>query len=449
MSDAQARITEALARLRRQRALMVLDHPFFGLLSLQLKTIEDVHGKRTQKIATDGRAIFYHAPYIDSLDDMRLQGIIAKTVMHPAMMHHVRRGFRDEALWNRAATNAIVGPLLRAGFMMPADIEYEPRFDGQSAERIYATLKEEQPPEPEEPEGEEADDAEAAEAESEDGQGEDTDDEGDQPGGDGGEGGSEGEGSGEGQGEGRGQGGGGDGGGSGTDSESQVKDMAGAVLDAPDPVDDTAKWEMATIQCARAAQMQGDLPAEFARLLGEAQRPRFDTRALLMRFAQEQCKSDYSWKRPNVKYIRQDLYLPEVNEPAMGGIALIIDSSGSISDDQAKRFLGICQTVVDQVRPRFVRVLVSDARVHADHRFEREEDITGVQVIGGGGTDFRPAFNLLADDSDEAPACIMYLTDGYGTYPNEHDCVAPVLWCMTTDKIAPHGETVRLEEDAA
>jgi hypothetical protein len=41
-----------------------------------------------------------------------------------------------------------------------------------------------------------------------------------------------------------------------------------------------------------------------------------------------------------------------------------------------------------------------------------------IEPIGGGGTDFRPALAVLAD-ADEPPACIAYLTDLEGRFPDE------------------------------
>ena len=42
------------------------------------------------------------------------------------------------------------------------------------------------------------------------------------------------------------------------------------------------------------------------------------------------------------------------------------------------------------------------------------------------------------------PACLVYLTDLQGTFPDKPPDY-PVLWVTTTDQEAPWGETVRLE----
>lgn len=218
------------------------------------------------------------------------------------------------------------------------------------------------------------------------------------------------------------------------------------MLDAQDPAQDASEWQIAVKQAANAAQMMGNMPADMKRLVQEANRPRFDFRSLLMRFAQDQCKSDYSFKRPNTRYVPQGVYLPAAMDVQMGEMVFGIDSSGSITDKILAHFLRIAQDVVDQVNPRRVRILVCDARVHREHIFERGEPLEGIELVGGGGTDFRPVFKAVEEsEDDERPACIMYLTDGYGAFPEHVD--VPTLWCMTSEVEAPVGETIRLEVD--
>ena len=59
---------------------------------------------------------------------------------------------------------------------------------------------------------------------------------------------------------------------------------------------------------------------------------------------------------------------------------------------------------------------------------------------GGGGTNFIPALKAA---EDYQPNCIVYLTDGDGTYPR--DCQYPVLWALTKSHAVPFGEKTLLE----
>jgi len=61
---------------------------------------------------------------------------------------------------------------------------------------------------------------------------------------------------------------------------------------------------------------------------------------------------------------------------------------------------------------------------------------------GGGGTDFRPAFEWV-ERNDLQPACLIYLTDlCCHSYPEQPHY--PVLWVTDSRRIAPFGETIRI-----
>jgi predicted metal-dependent peptidase len=63
---------------------------------------------------------------------------------------------------------------------------------------------------------------------------------------------------------------------------------------------------------------------------------------------------------------------------------------------------------------------------------------------GFGGTDFRPAFEHV-DREQLNPACLIYLTDADGIYPDEPP-MYPTLWAITIpNRQAPLGETVRVD----
>lgn len=388
-------MSNALQRISKQRTMLILDHPFFGSLSLRLKIVKD-DGSHTKDMATDGKHLFYSEQYVDGLEDDELLGMLAHLVMHPAMQHHTRRGNREDKKWQKACDLAINTPLMDAGFKLPMNLPVDPRHSGKTAESIYTVLQEEE----------------------------------NKDGGGGGGGGNCNNPNG-------GQQPQGDGGGDGN--------APGQVLDAEDPSQEQADWQMAVKQAAKAAQMMGNMPGDLKRLVEEANRPRYDWRALVMRFAQELSKADYSYKRPNRRYIPQGIYLPEIHDTSMGEMVLILDSSGSITDEIMSKFVGAVEGVAEQVKPRRIRVIVCDAKVRAVHEFERDEPIEGVELIGGGGTDFCPPFEML-EQEDERPACVMYLTDGYGSFPDQ-PFESPTLWVMTSEIEAPWGETVRLELD--
>lgn len=201
-------------------------------------------------------------------------------------------------------------------------------------------------------------------------------------------------------------------------------------------------WKVAVVQAANAAKARGKLPGALKRYVDEITTSKTDWRARLRQFAVEETKNDYSFQRLNRRYISQGFFLPGLHSEAMGTMVIVTDDSGSIDDDVLKVFAGEIESIRDAVRPQRTLVISCDAEInHIDDL--GEYDPLEVKCHGGGGTDFRPPFKYL-EEQDITPACLVYLTDLYGPAPKEAPAY-PVMWCCTTDQIAPWGETLKIE----
>ena len=66
------------------------------------------------------------------------------------------------------------------------------------------------------------------------------------------------------------------------------------------------------------------------------------------------------------------------------------------------------------------------------------------KLLGGGGTDFRPVFDLIKL-GNETPEILLYLTDGYGTAPQNNPNF-PVIWGVIEGGIkpAPWGKEIEI-----
>jgi predicted metal-dependent peptidase len=145
---------------------------------------------------------------------------------------------------------------------------------------------------------------------------------------------------------------------------------------------------------------------------------------------------ELSWTRPNRRYLSQGIVMPSLHEESFGKIGVIVDSSGSVAHKIAE-FLGHINGIIEDIKPSEVVMLVGGDKV--DHRFEYSQEdfpIPSHQVWYGGGTDFRP---LLAAMEEEAPECVIYLTDMEGSFP-EIPPNYPILWAsIYKDSVAPFG----------
>lgn len=201
------------------------------------------------------------------------------------------------------------------------------------------------------------------------------------------------------------------------------------------------EWQIATIQTAIEARRAGSVPAGLERFLDELVTPKVPWKDALNRFLTQTTRDDYSWAKPNRKFVSRGMYLPAMHSEGAGHIAAVIDTSGSITQKVFTAFISELTGIMAQVRPDKLTVVSADAVVNHVDVFSRGEPIE-VSMHGGGGTDFRPAIDYFADDP---PAALVYLTDLYG--PTGDAPNFPVLWCCTTDQKAGWGETIELEVD--
>lgn len=213
-------------------------------------------------------------------------------------------------------------------------------------------------------------------------------------------------------------------------SESQTKE-------------EEAKWKIAVAEAALAAKERGLLPAELQRLVDQIMTPVLPWKQILRRFMTEKTNDDFSWKRPNRRLISSGLYLPSRISEGTGEIVVVIDTSGSIGAKELNEFGSEIASIVAEVRPRKTHVIYCDAAVaHVD--VFSPDDVLEFAAHGGGGTDFRPPFSYVDKENIE-PKCLIYLTDGYGSFP-ERPPEYPTLWAINNHEvIPPFGEHFILE----
>ncbi|MBB4092427.1 hypothetical protein HGG72_08305 [Ochrobactrum pecoris] len=352
--------------LAAQTALL-WDHPFFGVLMLQLKKVQVDDPKKVDTMATDGRHLFYHPPFVDELKKDELVFVLAHEVMHNALEHHIRRQSRKPGRWNDACDYAINGELVECKVgKMPERGLLEARFTGLSAEEIYRILDDE----------------------------------------------NNGDDSAEGQGD--------TGGCGGTmDGCAQHDEAAKAELRA----------EMQTqirqaAMTAKAAQA-GKLPAGVQRIIDELLMPKVDWRAVLRRFIDESSTRDFSWAKPNRRLLPLGLVTPGTIADGVSHIVIAVDTSGSIDDEILRDFAAEINGAFGEGAVDRLTVIYADATVNHVEEFETGDELV-LHPKGGGGTAFSDTFRLINAEYPDAKATI-YLSDLYvGDFGDEPP--HPVLW---------------------
>lgn len=198
-------------------------------------------------------------------------------------------------------------------------------------------------------------------------------------------------------------------------------------------------------QAAEAAKTRGKLPAHIEAMIKEWDEAKIDWKARLWKSCDTHGNAweDVSWERPNRRYIQQGMYLPTPVEFGPGPVVTCFDASGSVSKEEFTACVGEVDGIMQDTKPEYVRIMQCDTEICSDITLDPsfEEFPKDYKRERCGGTSFHPPFKRLAKEG-VTPQYMIYLTDGHADFPPEPDY--PVIWVITTDVVAPYGETIHL-----
>jgi predicted metal-dependent peptidase len=372
----------ALTQMIRARTALYIEHPMWGILALRLLLVED---ETVKTLAVDHEHLYYNPDYIlNELTPPQRKTAVAHEVSHIALGHLDRCGGRNPKKWNAAGDYRINADLKADGFELHQNWLFNATYANpdMSADHIYNLL----PDDPNDPDN----------------------------------------------GDGRPEGGWG--------AQDEMKH--GAPLTADQAAEIALDWKLAVSNAARIAESMGKLPGSMKRVVEELKGNKVDWTQQLRNFATEANENDFSWNKPQRRMLPYGHFLPSLYQESMGLLVNILDTSGSIDEYILNLFGTEIVAMWAAMTPERLINIYADAAVnHVDEydAYTKPE----FHAHGGGGTDFRPAFEYIEKNGLQ-PDCFIYLTDGYGTFPLKPPSY-PVLWVMTTDVVAPFGTTIRID----
>ena len=169
-------------------------------------------------------------------------------------------------------------------------------------------------------------------------------------------------------------------------------------------------------------RQRGDVPAGWNRWADEVLEPTVNWRRLLSAavrrgMADVAGRVDFTYRKPSRRASSvPDVVLPSLRQP-LPQVALVIDTSGSMSDGMLAQCLGEVSGVLRSlgVGRRSLRVVCCDAQAHEAQRVMKVSD---VELLGGGGTDMGVGLARAAELRPR-PDLVVVLTDGYTPWPEQ------------------------------
>lgn len=409
---------DAERRLKKVTISIMRDEEF-ALLASVMMVGDVIVTDDVPTACTDGRNEYYGTAFIDKLTDKELAFVRCHEVGHKMFRHlstYHRLHAIDAAVCNQAMDHVlnlyllsldptgrvIVMPKYKDGPEKGKPLGLaDPQFKGMDTKQVFDILRKKQ---------QEQDDGEP------------------------------GEGQGQGQGQGQPQG--------GMDSH----DWEGAKQLTEDEQKELEKEIDEAVRHGLIAQkVRGKGAGGLPRDLEDLMTPKIDWREALRDFVKSTCKgnSDSTWRRPNKRYLAQDIYMPSLISEQVERIVVGIDTSGSISGAELTRFLTEVQSIAEEVSPKCVDLLYWDSAVAAHEEYQDgavSMIVHSTKPKGGGGTSPGCVSEYLKTKHITADVIVMF-TDGHVGSDWGNDWAAPLMWVVHNNKraMASHGITVHIE----
>lgn len=333
---------------------------------------------------TNGRRIQYNPQFFMSLAEAERVFLLLHETLHVALMHVTRLGDRDMKRWNVAGDYVINALLIANGFTMPKGGLYDPKYANMSTEEVYDLLESSEIPE-------------------------DFIVDIQMPG--------AGDGSSEQTGQPQGQ----------TQAAKALEKEIDAIL----------------VRAATQAQMSGKqagmMPKEIEIYLNNLVSPKIPWKTVLRRHMRETIKENYSFLKPNRRFFPDHL-LPTAHSEGIKTLAVAIDTSGSVSDDEFNHFISEVAGIFKVIRPKEIVVLQFDTCIKSETRVTSIRELKNIPFCGRGGTDVEPVIHWTAKHK---PHLMLIFTDGYFSNQAPNPKV-PVFWIIhSNDKFtSEYGKVV-------
>lgn len=396
-------LTPIEEKLTVARIGLMLRASFFGNLASRMKLIDS--SGWCQTAATDGKNFYYNSEFVEKLSVKQLEFLFGHEILHVAMEHFARRGSRDARLSNIAqdfCVNQILVDEKIGTVIDQVQICLDPQYRGMAWESIYDLLLENA-------QVVSLDDIMAGINSLDDHISQDDSGSGD-----------------------------GDGDADGKEGSSRPRYSKEEWQEIRDSLKE------AIVQAHAAAA--GNVPAAIKRLIQDMTEPKMNWRELLQMNIQSIVRSNYSFSRPSRKGWASGAILPGMIPEQTIDIAIALDMSGSIGQNEISIFLGEISGIMSQYTDYKIDLFCYDVDVYNPISITSDNagDLLTYEPVGGGGTDYRCILEYLKENN-LSPKKLVNFTDGYvSDYVSELGELFSVLTIIFGNEgcTIPYGETV-------
>ena len=210
-----------------------------------------------------------------------------------------------------------------------------------------------------------------------------------------------------------------------------------------DPQNTEREMEDILVRAQLRSKMENDaagtIPGDIEHFLNKLLEPKLPWQRILQKHMHAYSKDDYTFKKFNRRYFPQYI-LPGLRTEALMKIAIAVDISGSVSDEEFTQFITETHTIMRMMKPEEISFIQFDTRIQSVHSVKNVKELSQLTFTGRGGTMIEP---VLAWVEEHKPQLTLIFTDGGFNFYRQ-DEVKNVTWLIHNNPgfKAPFGRVI-------
>jgi predicted metal-dependent peptidase len=195
----------------------------------------------------------------------------------------------------------------------------------------------------------------------------------------------------------------------------------------------------AAIQSQMDNDKPGTIPGEIQIYLDNLLKPKLPWKTILSRYIKALSKNDYTYRKPNRRFF-PEYYLPSLYSEKLINIAVAVDTSGSVTDEEFKRFVSEVHGILRMMKPESLTFIQFDTVIHSVTPIRNVVDLMNTTFHGRGGTCVEDLLNWAEKNK---PQLLLVFTDGHFRFQRSEDS-ANLVWLIHSNPkfVAPFGKTI-------
>lgn len=373
-----------------------------------LCSMEFEWNSQIQTARTNGLSVQWNPDWFLELTPDERKTVLLHELWHAARLHAVRKGTRDNELWNKACNIRINNDLYREGYVFGEHLEdcfMDASYDIDSEhlaseEAIYDALQQEQEEENQNNNG-------GSDSNSDDG--ENPQEEKDSP----------------------------------SNGEDFNNDLEESSEVSPQQQQQLVNTVVNAIQQANMNKSSGTIPGEITEFIDQFLKPVIPWQTLLMRYMTDLMEETWTWQKPNRRF--QDIYMPSriPDEGRLEHLVYFLDVSGSITSEEIIRFFSEVKYIQETLNPKKLTLIQFDTHIRKITELKEDEPFKGFEIIGRGGTSLKEVHDYIVEIK---PTAAVIFSDLYCPMMEEIKNI-PIIWAIidNPDYNPPFGKSIHIE----